>query len=107
MNEVLLILGMTAVTFLPRVLPMALANRLNLPKTVVQALNYVPIAVLTIIVVQSTLYTKGNLNLDWNNPYLWAVLTSAVIVKLQNKLLLSIVAGLVVYAILRFNLLGF
>lgn len=102
MHDVLLIIGMTAVTFIPRVLPLALANRLNLPKTLEQALTYVPIAVLTIIVVQSTLYTKGNINLNWTNPYLWAVITSAIIAKLQNKLLLSIVAGMAVYSIMRF-----
>lgn len=102
MHDALLILGMTAVTFIPRVLPLALANRLNLPKTLEQALTYVPIAVLSIIIVQSTLYTKGNINLDWTNPYLWAVITSAIIAKLQNKLLLSIVAGMAVYSLMRF-----
>ncbi|MDU0356169.1 AzlD domain-containing protein [Paraglaciecola aquimarina] len=56
MNEAFLILAMATVTFVPRLLPFALASRLKLPKFMQQALSYVPIAILTVIIVQSIFY---------------------------------------------------
>jgi len=102
MSGFLLVFGMMCVTFIPRVLPMLLANRLNLPKSIEQALNYVPIAVLTIIVVQSSLYQQGEFQFTLKNPYLWAVIASAGLAKIQKSLLLTIVVGMAVYGVLRF-----
>ena len=104
MSEWLLILGMAIVTFIPRYLPMALANRLNLPKTVEQALSYVPIAVLTIIVVQSSLFHEGKLALAIDNGHIWAALVAMVTTFIQPKLIVSIVAGMVTYLVIKFML---
>ncbi|UAA37383.1 AzlD domain-containing protein [Paraneptunicella aestuarii] len=104
MSEWLLIVGMSIVTFIPRFLPMALANRLNLPKTVVQALSYVPVAVLTIIVVQSSLFHNGKLNLALDNGYIWAAITAMLFTFIQPRLLLSIVAGMAAYLLVKFGL---
>ena len=53
MNEVLLITAMALVTYIPRLLPFALASRIRLPKSMQQALSYVPIAILSVIIAQS------------------------------------------------------
>ena len=48
---VLLFAGMAAVTFLPRFLPMALVSRITIPVRVKTFLEYIPVAVLSALVV--------------------------------------------------------
>ena len=107
MNYQLLLLAMVAVTFLPRYIPFYLASKLQLPRSVEQALNYVPIAVLTIIVVQTSLFKDGQLALNLDNPYIGASLVAFVVALLQKRLFVTIAAGLVSYAALRFLINGF
>ena len=106
MNYALLIAGMVAVTFLPRYLPFFLAHRLHLPRSVEQALNYVPIAVLTIIVVQTSLFREGQLSLTIDNPYIGASIVATFTALLQKRLFVTIVLGLISYAGLRYWGLG-
>lgn len=101
MMYVLLIVSMTAVTFLPRYLPFYFATRIKLPLGVKQALTYVPIAVLTIMVVQTSLIRDGELSIRVTNPYLWASLAAAACALVQKRLLLTVAAGLLVYALVR------
>jgi branched-subunit amino acid transport protein len=104
MDDTLLIAGMIAVTFLSRYLPFFLAGRLRLPLSIEQALNYVPIAVLTIIVVQVSLYQQGQLTLTWNNPYIGASVAAFVAALVQKRLLVTISIGMISYAALRYFL---
>lgn len=102
MNYLLLIAAMVAVTFLPRYLPFYLANKLRLPHSVEQALNYVPIAVLTIIVVQTSLFKDGQLAMNLDNPYIGASIVAFLVALWQKRLFVTILAGLVSYAVLRY-----
>lgn len=102
MNYMLLIAAMVAVTFLPRYLPFYLASKLQLPGSVEQALNYVPIAVLTIIVVQTSLFKDGQIALSLDNPYIGASVVAFMVALLQRRLFVTIVAGLASYAVLRY-----
>lgn len=97
MNDVLLIIAMTLVTFIPRALPLALASRMHLPARVQQALNYVPIAVLTVIIVQTGFFTQGHLNISIQNPYLWASSAALLTALLQKRLFVTILVGLASY----------
>lgn len=106
MNYILLIAGMVAVTFLPRYLPFLLASRLKLPHSIEQALNYVPIAVLTIIVVQTSLFKNGQLALSFDNPYIDASIVAFFTALLQKRLFVTIAVGLISYVALRYWLLG-
>lgn len=102
MNYLLLITAMVAVTFLPRYLPFYLASKLQLPHSVEQALNYVPIAVLTIIVVQTSLFKEGQLAMSLDNPYIGASIVAFWVTLWQKRLFVTILAGLVSYAVLRY-----
>lgn len=102
MNYLLLIGAMVAVTFLPRYLPFYLASKLQLPHSVEQALNYVPIAVLTIIVVQTSLFKDGQLAMNLDNPYIGASIVAFLVALWQKRLFVTILAGLVSYAVLRY-----
>lgn len=71
MSNLWLIFGMGLVTFLVRYVPFALAGKFELPGTAKTALQFVPPAVLTAIVLPSVLLRSGGqVQLDLSNPYL-------------------------------------
>lgn len=98
MNEFILILGMTAVTFGVRYPVLALVGRMELPERVLRALRYVPVAVLTAIIVPVMVAPEGGiLDLSLSNAYLAAGVISIGIAWYRKNLLLTIVLGMVVF----------
>ncbi len=94
MNEILLILGMMAVTFGVRYVPLLIVGRVTLPDEVIRALRFVPVAVLTAIVVPAMLMPQGNLELQLTNAYLVAGIVALVVSWRTKNLLLTIVVGM-------------
>ncbi len=99
MNEWLLITGMVALTFGPRYLPMALAGRFHIPPLLRQALEFVPIAVLTAIITQTTLIHDGQFDLSVDNHYLYGAGAAIAAALLTRHLFRIIFAGLAVYTL--------
>jgi len=96
-QEIVLIAGMVAVTFGARFVPLALAERLRLPRIVEAALRFVPVAVLTAITVPAVLMPQGALEVNLGNPYLFGSLAAIVVAWLSKRLLPTIVAGIAVF----------
>lgn len=96
-----LIVAMTALTFLPRYLPLALAGKIHIPPLLVQALEFVPIAVLTAIIVQATLVHDGNVQVSLQNYYLIAAVSAFFTALVTQRLMLTVMVGLAVFTILR------
>ncbi len=101
MNEILLILGMAAVTFGVRYPPLALVGRINLSPGVVRALRYVPVAVLTAITVPVVLMPHGQVDVSLSNAYMVAGVVSGFIAWRTKNLLLTIVIGMALFFIWR------
>ncbi len=102
MNEAFLILGMTAVTFGARYLPMAVLRRFTLPHAIQRGLTFVPPVVLMAIVAPAMLVPSGStIDLSVGNAYLWAGLASFVIAWRSKNLLLTIVAGMGIFLLWR------
>ena len=57
----IIILGSALVTFIPRVLPIAILSRVELPEWAMRWLSYVPIAVMAALVGQELLMPNGKL----------------------------------------------
>ncbi|MGE4408480.1 AzlD domain-containing protein [Pseudomonas sp.] len=100
MNTWLLIFGMLAITFLIRYSFFAWPN-LRFPRLVEQGLHYVPVAVLTAIVVPGMLMPGGEWALHWDNAYLLAGILAIVIAAFSRNLLATIVGGLLSFFLLR------
>ena len=96
-----LIIGMTATTFLPRYLPLAFAGKVRIPLLLKQALELVPIAVLTAIIVQMSLVRDGNITIGLENHYLIASIVAFAVALWRKHLMLTIVVGLVVFTLCR------
>ena len=98
MNEVLLIAGMAVVTFGIRYSMFAVAGKIEFPAGLVNALKYVPPAVLTAIVVPAVLMPGGGeLDLSYTNAYLVGALVAGVVGWSGKNLLLTIVVGMAVF----------
>ena len=101
MNVWLLIGLMALVTYIPRYLPFALAGRIRIPARLEQALDFVPIAVLTAIIAQASLYRGGALDLSLENYHALAALVAIVVALLTRHLIATIAAGLVAFVLLK------
>lgn len=107
MNEALLILGMTLVTFGVRYPPLALVGRLNLPPAVVRALRYVPVAVLTAIIVPAMVMPNGEIDTSFDNAYLYAGIIAVLIAWRSKNLLLTIGLGMIVFLLWQWLIAGY
>lgn len=98
--EVLIvILGGAAVTLIPRVLPLVVLARLDLPAGVKAWLAYVPIAILAALTAGELTLAQGELVLKGRD--LLAVAPVIAVVALTRSLIGAVVAGVAATALLR------
>jgi branched-subunit amino acid transport protein len=97
MNEFLLVAGMAAVTFAVRWPVLTVVGRIPLPQPVLDAMKFIPPAVLTAIIVPAVFMPAGKLNLALDNAYLVAGVASALIAWRAHNLLLTIVLGMAIF----------
>ena len=89
---------MAAITFGIRYLLLASATSWKLPETLERSLNYVPVAVLSAIVVQTILEVEepaGSLAI--NTPFLLSAIVAFVVARISNSLMITVIAGLCFY----------
>lgn len=101
MNEVILIVGMMAVTFGVRYPVLALVGKIELPPAVIRALRYVPPAVLTAIVFPAVFLQDGNLAIRFDNAYLIGAIVSVLVAWRTKNLLWTILIGMSVFLMWR------
>jgi branched-subunit amino acid transport protein len=98
MNYVLLILGMAIITWVIRAAVFVLGERLVFPPLVRTALGFVPVTVLTAIIVPMAVSPHGtSAELTWRNPQLVGALAAIVVSALTRRPLLTIAVGLAVF----------
>jgi branched-subunit amino acid transport protein len=95
--EILMIAGMMAVTFGVRYPVLALVSKISLPRSVLDALKFIPPAVLTAIIVPAVLMPNGTLDVAYTNAYLVAAVASALLAWRTKNLLLTIVMGMLIF----------
>ncbi|WP_277184083.1 AzlD domain-containing protein [Caballeronia sp. BR00000012568055] len=106
MNYVVLILGMALVTYLIRAAVFVLGERVPFPPIVRSALSFVPVTVLTAIIVPMTVSPHGNgAEITWRNPQLVAALVAIVVCFVTKRPLLTIAVSLVVFFAWQFAVL--
>jgi branched-subunit amino acid transport protein len=97
MNEGLLIAGMAAVTFAIRYSLIGLSGRVKLPPAVVFALQFVPPAVLTAILVPAVLFSGGKLSVGFGNARLVGAVATVLFAFWKKNLLFTIGAGMIFF----------
>jgi branched-subunit amino acid transport protein len=106
MSIAVMILGMALINLVIRWPVYLFANHFRFPPIIERALAFVPVAVLTAIIVPTVLYPGDGtvLNLSWKNPALLAAIIAAAVSYFGKNLFATIGAGVVAFLILRWLL---
>ncbi|MCW2244108.1 AzlD domain-containing protein [Azospirillum canadense] len=108
MMNTIMILGMSAVTVFVKAALFILGDRIVFPPLLKQALGFVPVTVLTAIIVPMILSPHGEgLELTWRNPQLvGAAVAVLACVASGGRQLLTIGAALATFFVWQLGVLG-
>jgi len=107
MSHTWTILGMAAVTVFIKATIFVLGGRVVFPPLLQQALGFVPVTVLTAIIVPMAIAPRGEgLELTWRNPQLVASIIAILVCAATRKQLLTIVIALIAFFGWQFGVLG-
>jgi branched-subunit amino acid transport protein len=117
-----LILGMAAVNFALRFVPLAALSRLRLPDWLMRWLSYIPAAVMGALMATEVLIPaveQAQLQIPaadaaltltsvpavplWANPGIYGALAAGIAFRLSKSFMGSTLAGIIVYALLRWR----
>jgi len=101
LSILIIIVGSTLVTFLPRVLPLMILSKMQLPEWGIRWLKHVPVAVMAALLAQSLLLSDGHFSITANAFNLLAAIPAFVVAILTKSLMGTVVAGLVTMMLLR------
>lgn len=93
----LIILGMFVVTFGVRFCLFARANKITMPNWMDGALGFVPVSVLSAIIVPMIFMPDGHLSVSFHNPWLLGALAAFAIGLIKQNQLLTILVGVAVF----------
>ena len=96
------VLGMTLVTYIPRVLPVWLLSSRPLPRLGVAWLRYVPVAVLAAMLFPAILVHDRRVDLGLDNLFLWAALPTLLVAWKTRSLFGPVLVGMIVVAVARY-----
>lgn len=102
----LTLVGMGAVTYLPRVLPMMLLSERNLAPWISRWLGFVPATVLAALLVPGLVCSDGALALDTDNLYLMAAIPTFVVAWRFKSFFGTVATGMGLIALARFFMSG-
>ncbi|MEC1685355.1 AzlD domain-containing protein [Bacillus mojavensis] len=94
------IIGCALVTMIPRVIPFLVVRNISLPEPVLKWLSYVPVCILTALVVKDCMIqSNDSLTLNWQ---VTVVLVPTLLIALKTKSLsMTVISGVVLMAGLR------
>lgn len=98
----LTIIGMMAVTYLPRVMPLLTLAHKDLAPWLKKWLEMVPAAVLSSLLAPGLFWQGNQLNVCLHNPFIWGAIITLVLAKTSKNFILPILAGMCMVAGLRF-----
>ncbi|WP_077306695.1 AzlD domain-containing protein [Terribacillus halophilus] len=99
-SMLLLIAACAAVTALPRILPFLIIRNLKLPNQVMKWLGYIPVCILTALVVSNFIEEGEPVSFDWQTI---TIMVPTILFAIWTKsLLLTVLFGMLLMAALRF-----
>lgn len=85
---------MFLVTYIPRVLPLTILSKINLPKVIIDILDYIPVAILGALLLPTLLIIDGKIDISFDNLFLLAGLITVIISIFTKKLFVIVLAGI-------------
>ncbi|PJN91630.1 AzlD domain-containing protein [Bacillus sp. mrc49] len=97
----LIIAGAAIVTFIPRVVPLMVLSRIELPEWGMRWLNYVPISVMAALISQEVLVHDGKFSSITDNVQLLAAIPTFLIAIKTRSLLVTVLSGVTFFMLFR------
>lgn len=104
LRTVAIIIGLAAVTVLTRCFFFITNKTWSLPHWAQRGLQYAPIAALSAVVLPEVVMSQGHLISTWMDARLFGAATGALVYFWRRDVLLTIVAGMLVYLPLHLGL---
>ncbi|WP_146548516.1 AzlD domain-containing protein [Rummeliibacillus suwonensis] len=96
-----IIVGCALVTWLPRIIPFIFVRNVKLPEVVLKWLSFIPICILSALVVENLLDTNGSfVTLDW--PVFAAFIPTVIVAIRTKSLSTTVIVGVISMAAIRF-----
>jgi branched-subunit amino acid transport protein len=103
-NVWLTIIAAGILTYLTRLSFIFLLGRTTMPRWFMRGLRFVPVAVLSAIIVPETVTWHGQSSLSWHNPQIWAALVAVLVGLRVKNVLVIIAAGMVAFLVFQWAL---
>lgn len=97
-----LIIGCALVTWLPRVIPFIFVRNVKLPKIVLKWLSFIPVCILSALVIENLLDTDSGKVVTLNWPVFLTFVPTLIIALLTKSLSITVVAGVIIMAAVRY-----
>lgn len=103
MDEIylLMILGMLVVTYLPRVIPLLVLTRMEIPEVIIRWLRFIPVSILAALLTPGILIVEGKLMFNYHNIFLLAALPTFIAAVYKKNIFLTVVTGMLSVLILE------
>jgi branched-subunit amino acid transport protein len=90
---IFIFLGMWAVTYFPRFLPLAALSQIRLPERLMCWLSYLPAAILSALIFPGSIIREGRIDPGLGNPAVWALAVSFFVAVRTRSLILTMITG--------------
>ncbi|MCR8657582.1 AzlD domain-containing protein [Paenibacillus endoradicis] len=99
-----IIIGCAIVTWLPRIAPFILVKKVVLPEVMMKWLSYIPICILTALIVENvwTIDGKGITAISIDLPFLYALIATVIVAIWSRSLSLTVLVGVIAMALVRY-----
>ncbi|MDD4334113.1 MAG: AzlD domain-containing protein [Desulfotomaculaceae bacterium] len=99
-NIWIIIIGVSIVSILPRILPVALLSRYEFPAPLKRWLSFVAPAVLSGLTALSVAAPDGFIDISINNSFIWDFIPTLLVAIKTRNFLYSLLPGIVTMALL-------
>ena len=95
-----IIAGCALVTWIPRIVPFTIVKNITIPNLFMRWLNYIPVCILSALIIDSFIYSETTLRLHWQN--IFAFIPTLIVALWTKSLSFTVIIGVITMALLRY-----
>lgn len=98
----MMLLAMLFVTYIPRVLPLLILSRMEVPDIIIRWLRFIPVAILSALLTPGLLMLDGELMFNFSNIFLLAAVPTFIVAYYKKNIFITVIIGMLAVMILRY-----
>jgi branched-subunit amino acid transport protein len=95
------VIGMGVVNYLLRLAPLAVLSKVRLPRPIERWLSFIPVSVMSALVVGEVLHPNGTWPAPWANAHLLAAIPTGLVYLRTRSFITTSVLGIVFFVVIR------